>query len=314
MAGHKRGKNTNDVLKEKLNIFKDIVNCLEDIIEESDNGKSATQICKEYNIDFLKLRGFLNLKSLEKIYIDENKKFLSYKDIELSENPYEVMYRAIFDIDDNTNVEYPVDLADSIEYVMDTNPYIKERQRVRTIIQMRFGLGEYYPMKMNEIAEELNCSNARIGQILAKSLRIFKYNKYRDIIVHGLAVYKLNEEKQKILTETNKSNAEKHLAEYKRNIHKFDDRDVVQVIIDEAAYINISDLGFTARTLTVLSRVELFALSDLIIKTDDKLLKIRGLGDSCLREIYFAADNFLSTYGMNRQIFLEQYNNKKEDN
>ena len=313
MAGHKRGKNTNDVLKDKLNIFNDIINCIEDIIKEQDKGgKSASEICKEYNIDFLKLRGFLNLKSLEKIYIDENKKFLSYKDIELTENPYEVMYRAIFDIDDDTNVEYPVDLADSIEYVMDTNPYLKERERVRTILQMRFGLGEYYPMKMNEIAEELNCSNTRISQILAKSLRIFRH--YRNIIVHGLEAYNLNEEKQKILAETNKSNAEKHLAEYKRNFTKSDNRDLMQVIIDEAAYISILDLEFTVRALIALHRVEIFTLDDLITKTDDMLLKIRGLGNSCLGEIDFAINNFLSTYGMNRQLFLEQYYNKKEDN
>lgn len=304
MPNVSRTLHTNDSIKNALDIFKDIVSCLEDVLKEPDDGsgKSMTQVCVDHNIDYFSLRKLMEIKTMSKIYIG---KVIDSKDIELpEEDPYESLVKDVFCIG-NENVSFPVDLKARVDHVLESLTV-----REQNVIRMRFGFDDYSKMTLEEVGTEFKVSRDRIRQIEAKALRKLRHPNRAKILKYGLSECKLAEKKEELkMIETEQIHKEQ-LEEYRANIRKSieSDQDPATLISVVSRNITIDELEFSVRTFNCLVRhAKLTSLYDILMLNNTELLKIRNFGRMSLDEVNRKLNSFLSDYGLNRTKFLEAY-------
>lgn len=182
MPNSKRTEFNNEKLKNALEIFKDIVSCLEDIIVEPDDGtgKPMNHVCLEHNINNCRLRNLMETTAFHKIYIDH---IVHPEDVEIPEDNYEKFYKYILEISQNEVVEYPVDLKETIDYALSN--FLNEREQ--TMVKLRFGLIENHTTtSCKELSEIYNITDSRIGDIISHALKkITRYSHRMKLIRDG---------------------------------------------------------------------------------------------------------------------------------
>lgn len=301
MPNVSRTLHNNDNIKNALELFKDITSCLEDILKEPDDGsgKAMTQVCIDHNIDYFSLRKLMEIKTLNKIYVD---KIIDSKELELpEEDPYESLIKAIFSINSNEVVSYPVDLKESVDHVLSTLT-----MREQTVIKMRFGFDDYNKMTLEEVGKEFKVTRDRIRQIEAKALRKLRHPNKSRILKYGLIAFNLEEEKEKIKIIESRKLSEKALEEY-NNIKKMleTSEDPINKVIDVSSAITIEELEFCVRTYNCLHRfAKLETLCDVLMMNNTELMKIRNFGQKSLDEVNKKLNEFLADFGLNRTKFL----------
>lgn len=302
MPNVSRTLHNNDNIKNALDVFKDITSCLEDILKEPDDGsgKAMTQICIDHNIDYFSLRKLMEIKTLNKIYTD---KIIDSKELVLpEEDPYESLIKAVFCINSNEVVSYPVDLKESVNHILTTLT-----MREQTVIKMRFGFDDYNKMTFEEVGKEFKVTRDRIRQIEAKALRKLRHPNRSRILKYGLIEFNLEEKKEEIKIIESRKLSEKALEEYKNNIKKMleTSEDPINKVIDVSSAITIEELEFCVRTYNCLHRfAKLETLCDVLMMNNTELMKIRNFGQKSLDEVNKKLNEFLADFGLNRTKFL----------
>lgn len=302
MPNVSRTLHNNDNIKNALELFKDITSCLEDILKEPDDGsgKAMTQICIDHNIDYFSLRKLMEIKTLNKIYAD---KIIDSKELVLpEEDPYESLIKAVFCINSNEVVSYPVDLKESVNHILTTLT-----MREQTVIKMRFGFDDYNKMTFEEVGKEFKVTRDRIRQIEAKALRKLRHPNRSRILKYGLIEFNLEEKKEEIKIIESRKLSEKALEEYKNNIKKMleTSEDPINKVIDVSSAITIEELEFCVRTYNCLHRfAKLETLCDVLMMNNTELMKIRNFGQKSLDEVNKKLNEFLADFGLNRTKFL----------
>lgn len=302
MPNVSRTLHNNDNIKNALELFKDITSCLEDILKEPDDGsgKAMTQVCIDHNIDYFSLRKLMEIKTLNKIYAD---KIIDSKELVLpEEDPYESLIKAVFSINSNEVISYPVDLKESVNHVLSTLT-----MREQTVIKMRFGFDDYNKMTLEEVGKEFKVTRDRIRQIEAKALRKLRHPNRSRILKYGLIEFNLEEKKEEIKIIESRKLSEKALEEYKNNIKKMleTSEDPINKVIDVSSTITIEELEFCVRTYNCLHRfAKLETLCDVLMMNNTELMKIRNFGQKSLNEVNKKLNEFLTDFGLNRTKFL----------
>lgn len=308
---------TNELLNQKIAIFKDIVICLEEIAKQPEKGGvPATSICLSHGVNFLVLRRLINFKEIDKIRIDS---VIDHHDIEIKDNPFERLYRAIFGLSENDAINYPNDLEESTEYSLDA--YLSTREA--DVLKYRFGLYDY-SKTLEEIGEMFNLSKSRVRQIEIKALRKLRGNKSSMIIKDGLNEYEKEkaekelQEKQKLEQLKEFVNDLQIICNNKSSFSTFDQKKIVHLVYELTKDISLVDVDMSTKLKNCIGRSKYLSLSsdslfDLFIIDDELLKSIRNFGDSKLAEVEALCDSFLKLNTINRKIFKsifkETYNN-----
>ena len=140
--------------------------------------------------------------------------------------------------------------------------------RTTTIIMM------YYKLKMTqrEIAEDLDISNARVGQLLRRALSTFNTTKWRDMVDLGVKEYYA----QIRLRRESSSYQSGYAAGYS---------DGVRDRANKVQNPSIDDMDLSVRLYNTLKRGGYETLNDIMEAKVEDIMKIRNFGEVCLREL-----------------------------
>lgn len=314
---NERKLNTNEKIENTIGIFKDIISCLEDIKEtpEDGRGKSMNQICLDHNINYLNLRKFMSLKVLENIYQDD---IIDLKDIELPiEDPFDSLYKTIFGIKEE--VKFPIDYKETLDFILTTS--LNNREQL--VIDHRFGFNNNDKKTLDETGELLGVKRERIRQIEAKAIRKLRNPKVTKILRVGLMKYNADQQLEELeklqLKKEFENNYNKQLEEMKRDKNPTDQTEIsdlllLNYILVEAENINIGDLDMLVRTYNGIKRAGIKNLEDLLLKTDEDIMKIRNIGKRSFEELDNIIINFLNKFEIDKKQFRILLTKYRTDN
>lgn len=310
MGKIKRGLNTNERLENALKMFKDIESCIQDILAEPEGikGKAMTTICQEHGIDYLNLRKILSLSSFQNIYTD---KVITADEIELPEmDPWEKLFRAVFGINKSEPIELPVDIKESIQYVM--NQCLTDREQ--KILNARFGLieefdGDPTPMTLEDVGEKMSVTRDRIRQIEAKAIRKLRHPEKSKLLRDGMIKTKELEAIKEMTLKRAKEESEKRLKEYEVEVenknYNIDGVDIPDLII-ALKQRNIAELDLTVRTFNALLRHNIRTIYDLVVIEDYEFRRrIRNLGKVSQKEVIEKLNQYLCKFNTTRDELRE---------
>lgn len=300
MGKIKRELNTNERLENALKIFKDIESCIQDILEEPEGikGKAMTTICQEHGIDYLNLRKILSLSSFQNIYTD---KVITADEIELPEmDPWEKLFRVVFGINKSEPIELPVDIEESIQYVM--NQCLTDREQ--KILNARFGLieefdGDPTPMILEDVGEKMSVSRNRIRQIEAKAIRKLRYPSRAKILRDGLIKFKETEAIKEAEIEMENAEAKRRVEEFKRQLEDSGNNSNGMLdLVDVLKRDKLDALNLPVRAYNALWRAGKNTVYDVVTTPDSKLVRIRNLGRCSYHIIKTSLNEYLDKIGV----------------
>lgn len=286
-------------LQQVLNIFEDMVYCMESIISQ-DGKKSMRRVCLEHRIDYMQFRRIINLKSFGKVYID---KVIDFEDIDIGENPYEKLCRDIFEIPENAAVRFPVDLRETINSVMQRELTELESE----VIKLVYGM-DSRPMNYTEAGQELGLTRTRIQQLCSRAVwKISKYDNRNEIRL-GSVKYNIIKRKTDLEAAQYIKNAcrmvEKYHGDLKATITDMSKEEIFTYIKIEALNISLESLNLSVRTYNALKRHNKNTMFDILIMSNDEFVDFRNYGNVSMNEVDTKINNFLSEYGVTRVEFL----------
>lgn len=187
---------TYGLLKQNIEILEKIISACKGCLSEP---VSWSESCRKSGIDALKARSMmLNLPKCLKEYAPlsdydfENDGAVRFYDA------YEEFYRHVFGDRSMKSSDLPYDHAETVRAVLEDTGL---SQRDADIVMRRFGICDYdVPETLESIAGIYGLSGDRVRQIEAKFLRKCRYAPRRDMLMKGIAEYRLAE----------KNNAELH--------------------------------------------------------------------------------------------------------
>ena len=322
-----RTKMTNELLKNKITVLKDVISCLEEIVEQPEKGGiTSTSICAKYEINFLSIRKLINLTILDNMYID---KVIDHKDIVIDKTPYEKIFHIILDIPDNEVVIMPADLEDSVKYAIDN--YLTEREKY--VLYERFGIDSYC-RTYNEIGDEMKCCRTRVKQIEVKAIRKLRTNNLAvRIIKDGLTEFRKNDKitttiielekpkikekkKRKVTSETLLSDStvdielkKKLLMDILEYCTKDTMSDVIWSTVDRFRP-NDNDDGLIRRLNNCIARqCDLnYNMTFLLFTNDFEFSKMRNFGKKTLDLLNIICDDYISQFNTSREEVVSAIN------
>lgn len=301
MGKIKRELNTNERLENALKMFNDIESCIQDILAEPEGikGKAMTTICQEHGIDYLNLRKILSLSSFQNIYTD---KVITADEIELPEmDPWEKLFRVVFGINKSEPIELPVDIEESIQYVM--NQCLTDREQ--KILNARFGLieefdGDPTPMILEDVGEKMSVTRGRIRQIEAKAIRKLRHPSRAKILRDGLTKFKETEAVKLAEIEMERAEAKKRVEEFKKQLEeRRQNVDGMSELVEVLKEDKLDALNLPVRAYNALIRTrKIKTVYDVVTTPDSELVRIRNLGRHSYHIIKTSLNEYLNEFGV----------------
>ncbi len=255
------------------------------------DGESETNACCKYDIDKKAVRDYIARPRLG--YTS------SVKDIDLTNiktrhdivnlfaSWQEKLYEAVCGLNENSInvIDMPPDVNESIETVMQ-----QLNEREQKILIMHYKNGEDY----QDIADDFGVSRERIKQLENRALKKMRKPQLFNKLKYGIHNHK---KIRKYIADARKANYEKMLEDIKMqgiDVKKFENDDA------------IGNLPLSQRTRNACIRSHFEYISDFVGKSENEMLRTRGLGELGYRELV----NALAPYG----IKFEKIEKKKRRN
>lgn len=275
------------VSRDKLHKLKSSISYLRNVIfavEEVMNGVPESYVCSKYN---------MSKSSFRKLIFNDK---LGYKGVRPESighyvmSPAEIMYCDIFNVKDESYLDIPHDIEETVQEVMSNLD-----TRSQTILRLRY----YDDKTFEEIGKELDISGSRVAIIHRNILNILADPCNAYILKYGREYRNKVEELRKIKTEEVRSKQIESLeANCNMAIRKNDveavrecyfqcsqylkDNDIMSI---KASDISIKVLGLSTRTYNCLQRANILTLEDLSKVTIEDIKQIREIGNRSISEI-----------------------------
>lgn len=303
---NKRNSKAYESVKTALETLEKIEFCFEKILKEFDEGTSAppSQVCAENGIVYSRLKILLKSYAFNNIYTHG---LIKPSNLELPEmDPYEKLYREVFQIKDNIPAEFPVDLIQTVDWILDN---VLNKQQ-REVIILRFGFSEDDGfLTYEETGKSIGISGERVRQIEAKAIRQLRYPEKSKLLRDGMIKTKELEAIKEMTLKRAKEESEKRLRESEKDVenknYNIDGVDIPDLII-ALKQRSISELDLTVRAFNALLGHNIRNIYDLVvIENYEFRRRIRNLGKVSQKEVIEKLNQYLNKFGTTRDGIRE---------
>ena len=237
----------------------------------------------------------------------ENPYRLIRNNITPSQDPYVKLFKILCNIDCDAFVQYPIDLKETIDWVL--NEYLYERERL--VIIWYFGLDPSTgKMTLQAIGDVFKVSHTRISSIKSTALRKLRNPHTLKIIKDGLTVFNSTNHDRAKNKKPNESSISNDTKNNFNNEADFDS--YISNIIESATNDHIDTLDLPIRVYNAIYRKGIRTVYELLQRNDDELSNIRNLGERGRIATCEAIDAYLKNFDTNRIEFLELHQSYKE--
>lgn len=303
---NKRNLTAYNNVKTALESLKKIESCFEKILKEYNEGTSTppSQVCAENGIDYPRLKILLNSHAFNNIYTDG---LIKPSNLQLPEmDPYEKLYREVLQIDDNIAVEFPADLIQTVDWLLDNVLIEKERK----VIILRFGFSEDDGFAtLEETGKSLGLSTERVRQIERRSIRLLRHPNKARILKDGIIKSKEDDEVKEMKLKYAKEESKKRLKEYEEeaenkncSINGVDIPDLIVALKQRG----IDELELSVRPFNALLRHNIRNMYDLVVIPNYEFEnRIRDLGKISQKEVIEKLNQYLNKFNTTRDEVRE---------